>query len=64
MDIKDLEIKTAYDSSTDDILNDFYIPLLNNSIEYQRFVVFFHLEFYPLQLKDFQNLLITAGVWN
>lgn len=41
MNLKDLNLKRSYDSDSDDILNDFYIPSLSNSIKYKRLAGFF-----------------------
>ena len=41
MSFKELEIKQEYRSFQDDIINDFYYPVLNNSVKYQRAVGFF-----------------------
>ena len=37
----DLNIKESYDSEEDDVLNDFYIPVLKNSTKYYRMAGFF-----------------------
>lgn len=41
MTFKECIIKTEYRSLLDDIVRDFYIPLLSNAVEYQRSVGFF-----------------------
>jgi len=41
MSFKDLELKRSYSSDIDDILCDFYIPVLRESIDYQRLSGFF-----------------------
>ena len=41
VDFRHLEIKTKYKSLNDDVLSDFYIPVLANSIEYKRAVGYF-----------------------
>ena len=41
MTLKDLNLKETYDSDEDDILNDFYIPVLSNSIRYDRLAGYF-----------------------
>ena len=41
MTFKDVNIKISYDSSVDNILNDFYIPILSHSIKYSRITGFF-----------------------
>jgi len=39
--LKDLKLKGLYDSDRDDLLNDFYIPVLSESIVYRRIAGFF-----------------------
>jgi len=36
MTLEDIYIKKSYDSDIDDVLNDFYVPSLSNSIKYKR----------------------------
>ena len=39
--LKDISIETEYRSSENDIINEFYIPMLKESISYKRAVGFF-----------------------
>ena len=41
MSFKDLKIEDNYDTESDDLLNDFYIPVLSEATEYYRAVGFF-----------------------
>ena len=41
MVFKNLRILETYDSDEDDILNDFYIPILSNSVQYDRLAGYF-----------------------
>ena len=41
MGLRDLNLKPAYDSDEDDLVNEFYIPVLSNSIIYRRLAGFF-----------------------
>lgn len=41
MSFKDLHIKTCYESGIDDIIEDFYIPVLGASVQYDRIAGFF-----------------------
>lgn len=41
MSFKDLKIEDNYDTESDDLLNDFYILVLSETIEYYRAVGFF-----------------------
>lgn len=45
MGLKDIEIKKEYRTSYDNIVKDFYIPLLKESIYYKRAVGFFFFDF-------------------
>ena len=42
MSLKDVNIKIKYDSDEDDLLNDFYIPVLSEANEYYRLSGFFN----------------------
>ena len=39
--LKDLNIKEVYNSEDDNILEDFYIPVLQNAVSYDRAVGYF-----------------------
>ena len=41
MSFEDIELKTEYRSKRDDIVKDFYIPVLEKSVDYKRAVGFF-----------------------
>ena len=41
MGFKKLNLKSSYDSDEDDILNEFYIPVLSNAVVYKRLAGFF-----------------------
>lgn len=41
MSLKDISIKKEYRSLIDNIVNDFYVPLLSQAVEYKRAVGFF-----------------------
>ena len=41
MGLRDLDLKPAYDSEDNDVVNDFYIPALSESILYRRLAGFF-----------------------
>jgi len=56
MTFKDLNLKIDYDSEQDNILGDFYIPVLSNSKEYYRMAGYFNslsLAYSARGLKDF-----------
>ena len=41
MSLQDISIKKEYRSLIDNVVKDFYIPLLNEAVEYKRAVGFF-----------------------
>src|SRR2546425_13087425 len=41
MSLRDVRLKATYDSDSDDILSDFYIPALSVSMRYRRLAGFF-----------------------
>lgn len=56
MSFRDLNLEEDYDSQTDDILKNFYIPILSNSKEYYRISGYFNsksLSYSARGLKDF-----------
>lgn len=42
MSFKDLHIKPCYESGIDDIIEDYYVPVLGSAIRYDRIAGFFH----------------------
>jgi superfamily II DNA or RNA helicase len=61
MSLKDLHLKNAYDSDFDDILNDFYIPALSNSIKYKRLAGFFSSSSLAVAAKGVSKFIATGG---
>ena len=61
MGLKDLNLKLSYDSDCDDILNDFYIPVLSNSIEYKRSVGFFSSKSLAVAAEGISNFIKNGG---
>ena len=57
----DLEIKSSYDSDDDDILNDFYNPVLANSVEYCRIAGFFTSAALAVAARGIKGLLKNDG---
>jgi len=58
---RDLNIKKCYDSDIDDILNDFYIPALSNSIKYQRLAGFFSSSSLAIAAKGIAGFIANNG---
>jgi len=61
MNFEELEIKSSYDSDDDDILNDFYIPVLGNSVEYCRLAGFFSSSALAVAARGIRGLLKNDG---
>jgi len=61
MGLKDLDLKISYDSDIDDILNDFYIPALSNSIKYKRSVGFFSSKSLAVAAEGISNFITNGG---
>ena len=61
MDFRHLEIKTKYKSLNDDVLSDFYIPVLENSIEYKRAVGYFSSKILIDYTKGLKKFLHNEG---
>lgn len=61
MSFGELEIKLSYDSDDDDILNDFYNPVLANSVEYWRLAGFFSSAALAVAARGIQGLLKNDG---
>ena len=57
----ELEIKSSYDSDDDDILNDFYNPVLANSVEYRRIAGFFTSSALAVAARGIKGLLKNDG---
>jgi len=58
---RELAIKKSYDSDTDDILEDFYIPLLSCSILYRRLSGFFSSSSLAIAAKGISKLILNGG---
>lgn len=61
MSFRELEIKSSYNSDEDDILNDFYNPVLANSVEYCRLAGFFSSSALAVAARGIQGLLKNDG---
>lgn len=62
MSFKSLNLKKAYSSDIDDILNDFYIPVLETSIEYHRLAGFFSSTSLAISARGITGLIKNGGV--
>jgi len=61
MVLTDLNLKHSYDSDEDDILNDFYIPVLENSYKYYRLAGFFRSSSLAVAARGIEGLLKNNG---
>ena len=61
MGVKDVSIKNEYRSLIDDVVKDFYIPLLKEAILYQRAVGFFSSSALLLISKGIEGLIRNGG---
>ena len=62
MSLRDLSLKKAYSSDSDDILHDFYIPALGAAVEYRRIAGFFSSSSLAIAAKGIVGLLKNDGV--
>lgn len=61
MSLKELELKKHYDSDDDDILRDFYIPVLSHSTVYKRLAGFFSSSSLAVAAKGISKLISNGG---
>ena len=61
MNFKDLNFDESYDSETNDLLNDFYIPALSCSTEYYRAVGFFNSKSLSFAATGIKNFILNNG---
>lgn len=62
MTLRDLKLKSSYDSDTDKILTDFYVPALANSVIYDRLTGFFSSTTLATAAKGIVGLVKNGGV--
>lgn len=62
MSLKTINLKEAYVSDSDDILNEFYIPILGESIKYDRLSGFFSSQSLALAARGIVGLIKNGGV--
>lgn len=61
MGLRNIEIKAAYDSSEDDIVNSFYIPALSNASQYMRLSGFFSSSALAIVARGISEFIINGG---
>lgn len=62
MDLKNLDIKKWYDSDVDNVLRDFYIPALSESVLYKRLAGFFSSSSLAVAAKGISKLIENGGI--
>ena len=61
MSLKEVNIKIKYDSDEDDLLNDFYIPILSQANEYYRLSGFFNSSSLAVSACGLENFIKNNG---
>jgi len=61
MSLSDIKIQPVYDSEEDDIINDFYIPVLSESVEYNRLTGYFSSTSLVIAARGISGLLKNSG---
>ncbi|MEM5854677.1 MAG: restriction endonuclease subunit R, partial [Candidatus Aenigmatarchaeota archaeon] len=62
MSFQELELKSSYDSEEDDILNDFYIPVLTRAKKYYRLAGFFSSSALAVAAKGIAPFIQNGGL--
>ena len=58
---KELKLKHTYNSEKDNLLNDFYIPVLKNAIKYDRIAGYFSSESFRISAEGLSHLIDKKG---
>lgn len=61
MSLKNLDIKISYNSDEDDILNNFYVPALSESVRYKRIGGFFSSSSFALAARGLSKFVQQGG---
>lgn len=61
MGLRDIQLKPAYDSSEDDIVNSFYIPVLSNASQYRRLAGFFSSSALAVAARGISEFVVNGG---
>jgi len=61
MGLRELTIKSSYDSEEDDVINDFYIPALSQSVLYRRLAGFFSSSCLAIAARGIASLISNNG---
>lgn len=61
MSFRELNIKRSYNSEKDDILNEFYIPALQNAINYKRIAGYFSSSSFYIAARGISQFVVNGG---
>ena len=61
MVLTNVQLKRSYDSDSDDILNQFYIPVLGESIEYERMTGYFTSNSLAIASRSLPQFISNGG---
>jgi superfamily II DNA or RNA helicase len=61
MTFREIKIKRSYSSETDDILNDFYIPVLKNAVDYKRVAGYFSSSSFHIASRGISQFIMNGG---
>ena len=61
MNFKDLHIKPCYESGIDDIIEDYYVPVLGASVQYDRIAGFFSSTSLAVAARGLSNFIANGG---
>ena len=59
--LKDVDIKFKYDSDKDDLVNEFYVPVLSNSVEYYRMSGYFSSSSLAIAARGIAKFILNGG---
>lgn len=59
--LRNVDIKFKYDSDKDDLVNEFYIPVLSNSVEYYRMSGYFSSSSLAISARGIADFIINGG---
>ena len=61
MGLKDLGLKAFYDSDSDDLLHDFYVPVLGEAVRYERLAGFFSSKVLASAARGIYRFILNGG---
>ena len=61
MSFKDLHIKTCYESGVDDIIEDYYVPVLGAAMQYDRIAGFFSSTSLAVAARGIADFIVNGG---